>query len=89
MTQERGSVLTPSRTTDRRREVRGTEDEPTRRALVSMIIGTYREMPGLSLHLNQAVRLFGVEKDTCHAVLDYLVRLGDLRQTDDGRYRVR
>jgi len=33
---------------------------PTRRTLVSMIVGTYREMPGLSLDLHQGAKLFDV-----------------------------
>ena len=78
-----------SRIQDRRRELRGSEDEPTRHAIVSMIIGTYREMPGLSLHLHQAVRLFGLEEHTCSSVLDYLVAIGDLHKMKDGQYRVR
>lgn len=55
--------------------------------LVALILGTYAEMPGLSLHLNQAARLFGLRDTTCQLVLDGLVREGRLRQSDDGQYR--
>jgi hypothetical protein len=83
-------VYRHSGTQDRRRESRGDFGAaPTRRALVSMIVGTYREMPGLSLHLHQAAKLFGVTAITCRAVLDDLVKTGDLYKTKDGQYRIR
>jgi hypothetical protein len=69
----------------RRRD--GTEGEPNRGVLESMIIGSYREMPGLSLHLNQAARLFGLRGTTCQIVLEDLVRRGSLRRAEDGQYR--
>jgi DNA-binding IclR family transcriptional regulator len=43
-------------------------------------------MPGLILHLNQAARLFGLREQTCRAVLDVLVRQGQLRRAADGQY---
>jgi hypothetical protein len=46
----------------------------------------YREMPGLSLHLGQAARLFGLRPATCQIVLDDLVRRGVLRRATDGQY---
>jgi hypothetical protein len=54
-----------------------------------MIVGAYREMPGLSLLLPQAARLFGVRPLTCQVVLDDLVSDGQLRRTPDGQYRLR
>lgn len=60
--------------------------EPPRRQLESLIAGTYREMPGLSLQLAQAARLFGLRLSTCQVVLDDMVRLGALRRTPDGQY---
>jgi len=75
---------------DRRRHIRGTSQaEPSRTHLVSMIIGAYREMPGLSLQLPQAARLFGVQPITCQVVLDYLVADGQLRRTPAGHYKLR
>jgi len=72
---------------DRRRRQRGTSDgEPPRRQLVSMIVGTYREMPGLCLGLREAARLFGLRSSTCHVVLDDLAHAGTLRRTTDGQY---
>ena len=52
----------------------------------AIILGTYREMPGLSLHLGQVMRLFGVRRATCQIVLDDLVTRGMLRQATDGQY---
>jgi hypothetical protein len=72
---------------DRRRHERGTAtSEPSRTHLTSMIIGTFREMPGLSLHANQAARLFGVRQSTCAVVLEDLVADGKLRRTPDGQF---
>jgi DNA-binding IclR family transcriptional regulator len=51
-----------------------------------MISGTYSEMPGLRLHLEQAARLFGLHRRTCQVVLEDLVRQGRLRRSSDGQY---
>ena len=60
--------------------------EPSRAQLVSLILGTYREMPGLKLHLRQAARLFGLRDITCQVILDDLVRDGLLGRSPDGQY---
>jgi hypothetical protein len=60
--------------------------EPPRGQLEAMIVGTYREMPGLRLHLGQAARLFGLPPTTCRIVLDDLVGRGVLRRAFDGQY---
>ena len=65
----------------------GVNGEPSRSQLVSLVLGTYAEMPGLSLHLNQAARLFGLRETTCAVVLDDLVRERRLRRSTDGQYR--
>ena len=73
---------------ERRRTLRGgPTGEPSRSQIVTLVVGTYREMPGLSLHLGQAARLFGLRERTCRVVLDDLVRDGRLRQSADGQYR--
>jgi hypothetical protein len=72
---------------ERRTVIRGTsQTEPSRAELVAMILGMYREMPGLSLYLRQAARLFGVPAATCQLVLDHLVARNELQKTDDGQY---
>ena len=60
--------------------------EPTRQQLIARLVGTYREMPGLKLRTEQAVRLFGLEAKTCSAVLRDMVADGYLRRTDDGQF---
>jgi hypothetical protein len=60
--------------------------EPPRRQIEEMVIGTYHEMPGLSLHLAQAVRLFGLRIATCQTILDQFVQQGILRRAPDGQY---
>jgi hypothetical protein len=51
-----------------------------------MILGTFREMPGLCLHMNQAARLFGLRRRTCEVVLEDLVAQGKLRRASDGQF---
>ncbi|HEU4925536.1 MAG TPA: hypothetical protein VFT24_00725 [Vicinamibacterales bacterium] len=80
------TLLPGAGTLDRRRQQRGAGAEPVRAELVAMVLGTFREMPGLCLHLNQAARLFGVHPTTCQVLLDDLVALGRLRRAHDGQY---
>ena len=73
---------------ERRGSLRGDgQGEPSRDRLISLILGTYAEMPGLSLHLHQAARLFGLRELTCSAVLNDLVRDARLRRSADSQYR--
>ncbi len=51
-----------------------------------MILGTFREMPGLCLHMNQAARLFGLRRNTCEVILEDLVAQGKLRRAADGQF---
>jgi hypothetical protein len=82
------SATTISQRPERRRSARGgVHGEPTRAQLIALILGSYAEMPGLSLHLHQAARLFGLREATCQVVLSDLVRDGRLRQSADSRYR--
>jgi hypothetical protein len=73
---------------EQRRYQRGTSaTQPTGEHVVSTIIETFREMPGLCLHLNQAARLFGLPASTCEVILRDLVAQGTLRRAHDGQYR--
>jgi hypothetical protein len=82
-----GTGARPDRS-ERRRLVRdAVHGEAPRSRLVTLVLGTYAEMPGLSLHLNQAARLFGLREATCDVVLDDLVSEGLLRRSGDGQYR--
>ncbi len=52
--------------------------------LVYRIREEFREMPGLRLTPAQATRLWGLEHDTCRAVIDSLVACAFLRWTPTG-----
>jgi len=80
-------MRTHTEANERRRHERGTiATQPTRQHVLSNIIGTFREVPGLCLHLNQAARLFGLPPSTCEVVLRDLVIQGTLRRAHDGQY---
>jgi hypothetical protein len=80
-------MRTHNEVTERRRQERGTmPTEPTRQHVISNIIGTFREMPGLCLHVNQAARLFGLRPSACEVILRDLVAQGTLRLAHDGQY---
>ena len=53
----------------------------------SQILGSFLEMPGLSLSLDQAARLFALDQRTCEEVLRELRARGQLRLAADGKYR--
>jgi hypothetical protein len=61
-------------------------DAPSRRALVRRVHGEFLEMPGLTLSIGQAARLFGLPSSFCARVLDELIAGDCLRVTTDGRY---
>ena len=48
--------------------------------------GEYREMPGLSLTVPQAARLWGLDSGTCAVVLTTLLERQVLRRTAIGTY---
>jgi hypothetical protein len=53
---------------------------------LTQIVEQYLEMPGLSLTLAQARRLFGLGGDVCARHLEYLVQQGFLTRTSRGLY---
>jgi hypothetical protein len=59
-----------------------TDDNLLRRAR-----GEYREMPGLRLTLDQAMRLWDLDRRTCVRLLDSLVASHYLEIDGTGRYR--
>jgi DNA-binding IclR family transcriptional regulator len=61
------------------------QDAARSSALISRIHGQFIEMPGLSLTLPQASRLFGLPEATCLRLLIRLIDSGALRVLD-GRY---
>jgi hypothetical protein len=84
---ERSATMVPHHPERRNTKRGGVRGEPSRSQLTALILGTYAEMPGLSLHLHQAARLFGLRQATCLVVLSDLVRDGQLRRSSDGQYR--
>ena len=60
---------------------------PDRRvAMAERIRGEFREMPGLTLTLAQASRLWTLEAPTCAEVLSQLVEAGFLCRRSDGAF---
>lgn len=59
---------------------------PPDRDLDRRIRGEYREMPGLRLSRQQALRLWSVDPTACGRVLDGLIEAGFLRRDQYGRY---
>jgi len=56
-------------------------------ALIKRVRGEYREMPGMRLTLDQAMRLWMLDRDTCSDVLNSLVAAQFLSQDAYGRYK--
>jgi hypothetical protein len=52
--------------------------------VVHRVRGEFREMPGLRLTPAQAMRLWGLEREACHAVIEKLVARAFLRWTRGG-----
>ena len=48
---------------------------------LQLVKAEYLEMPGLQLTLPQVRRLWGLEDETCHAILEQLVATRFLRRT--------
>jgi hypothetical protein len=54
--------------------------------LLLRVEGEYREMPGLSLTVHQAERLWGLDASTCASVLTALIERRVLTRTTSGAY---
>ena len=57
------------------------------KCLVARVRAEYQEMPGLSLTVEQASRLLGLQPSMCQTVLRTLVLDGVLYDTPRGAYR--
>jgi hypothetical protein len=57
-----------------------------RNALVRRVENEFKEMPGVSLTLAQAVRLFSLPQGPCQRILSALVEDGAMSLRKDGRY---
>ena len=56
------------------------------RTLLELVQAEYAEMPGLSVTLPQAQRLWAVDRSTCEEVFSRLISGGVLRRTTKGRF---
>ena len=56
-------------------------------ALLTRARGEYREMPGMRLTIDQAMRLWDVDRQTCQWLLNSLVDTHFLAIDASGRYR--
>ena len=56
------------------------------RTLMEQVQAEYAEMPGLSVTLSQAQRLWAVDQGTCEEVFSRLVSSGVLRKTTKGQF---
>ena len=56
------------------------------RSLARRIEAEYVEMPGLSVTLQQAQRLWAADRDSCQTVFDRLIARGVLKMTTKGRF---
>lgn len=54
--------------------------------LSSRIEAEFVEMPGLSVTLPQAQRLWAADRHTCQSVFDRLIARGVVRRTERGRF---
>jgi hypothetical protein len=54
--------------------------------LLEQIQAEYAEMPGLSVTLPQAQRLWAVDRATCEEVFSRLISRGVLKKTSKGRF---
>jgi DNA-binding IclR family transcriptional regulator len=61
-------------------------DVAARHALLCRIHGEFEEMPGLSLTLGQAAKLFGLPPDIASRILERLTDARVLRQKGDGQF---
>ena len=57
-----------------------------RAAIIERVRGEFREMPGLTLTLAQAGKLWSLDATTCTEVLSYLVSVGFLCRRPDGAF---
>jgi len=68
-------MIIEGRIAERRQITRGNSDrEPRRSHVVDTILGSFTEMPGLCLTIEQAARLFNLKIESCEIILEDLVR---------------
>jgi hypothetical protein len=55
--------------------------------LLARVRGEYRELPGMRLTIEQAMRLWDLDRQACARIFDLLVASHDLEIDGTGRYR--
>lgn len=63
----------------------GGEDKANA-GLLCRIRGEFGEMPGLRLSIEQATRLWSLDRNLCHLLMSALLDTGFLARDRDGRY---
>ena len=53
-------------------------------AVIKRVRAEFEEMPGMTLTVPQASRLFGLDEEVCRTVVEELVSSDYLRKTDSG-----
>jgi|tagenome__1003787_1003787.scaffolds.fasta_scaffold19422318_2 hypothetical protein len=82
-------MIIEGRIAERRQITRGNSDrEPRRSHVVDTILGSFTEMPGLCLTVEQAARLFNLKIESCEVILEDLVRESRLHRDARGQYRL-
>jgi hypothetical protein len=82
-------MIIEGRIAERRQITRGNSDrEPRRSSVIENILGSFTEMPGLCLTVEQAARLFNLKVETCQVILEDLVRESRLHRDVRGQYRL-
>jgi hypothetical protein len=56
--------------------------------ILHRVLGEFREMPGMRLTLEQAMRLWSLSRETCASVLDELMASHVLQRDVSGRYKL-
>ena len=56
-------------------------------AVIARVRGEYREMPGMRLTIEQAMRLWSLDRQVCSDTMDSLVASRYLEVDATGRYR--
>lgn len=54
--------------------------------LSQQVRGEYLEMPGMSLTVEQATKMWGINREICATLLESLVEVGFLRRGQHGMY---
>lgn len=60
-------------------------DTAARETLLELFRSEMRHAPGLALTLDQAARLFNIQRDACERLVDALAREGLIHVRQDGR----